>query len=380
MNYLTLSPSSANPYPLYRQLRQNGGICPFTTHNQREGVWLVTGYEVVQAILRDEWCVRDSRNALDEEQSLPPLWQTLSTNLLSLDRPHHTRIRSLISKEFTARIAEDLRPHMHSVANQIVDGLEQNRKMDVIREFAFPFTITIIGEILGIPADKRNLTRSWSNAQVMGTFVSYLRELIAERRTRPQSDLITRLVQAEETGLLSHDELIGTIVLIFVAGHETTMNMIGNGLLTLVTHPQEWERLKSDPSMIHHMIDELLRFDGSVEKAWVRWAARDMEVGGVSICRGDQIIASIASANRDETIFSCPDNFDIGRENSHKHLAFGAGIHYCAGAALGRVELEIALQTLVTRLPDIKLATGVSDLKWLTEHTMRGVQELPVVW
>jgi cytochrome P450 len=271
--------------------------------------------------------------------------------------------------------------------------------MDLIDDFAFPLPMTVIAELLGIPARDRARFRHWSDAfvtpsvnlqrstkkylktrRLMEDFTGYLRTIFAERRQRPRDDLITSLLEAEEQGdRLNEEELFSMMILLIVAGHETAVNLIGNGVLALLQHPAQMEQLHSQPALLALAVEEILRYEGPVERATMRFAATEVEVGGQTIRRGDAVSLVLAAADRDPAHFDQPDGFDITR-TPNRHLGFGLGIHYCLGAPLARLEGQIALATLRARLPQPRLATPVESLRWRTVPILRGMPHLPLVW
>ncbi len=267
--------------------------------------------------------------------------------------------------------------------------------MDLVDDFAFPLPIIVICELLGIPAEDRDRFREWSNVFVSPAlseedqkrftasteqFLGYLHELFERRRAEPGADLVSALVQAEEAGdTLSEDELFSMVVLLIVAGHETTVSLIGNSVLALLTHAGELEKMRADTDAITAAVEELLRFDSPVERSITRWATTDVEVGSQTIRRGDLVIAVIGSANRDRDRFPDADTLDLTRGDS-KHLGFGRGPHFCLGAPLARLEAEIALGTLFDRLPSLRLAIEEQDLSWRPIPLFRSLASLPVAW
>ncbi len=268
-------------------------------------------------------------------------------------------------------------------------------EMELVEDFAFPLPITVIAELLGIPAEDRDRFRAWSDAIVtpalspaeletfvgqMDDFVSYLRDLFEQRRVEPREDLVSALLQAEEAGdTLSEQELFSTVVLLIVAGHETTVSLIGNAVLTLLQHPDQLERLRSDPTLLTQAVEELLRYEGPVERALTRWASADVELGGHTIGRGELVIAILGAANRDHARFADADTLDFEREDN-KHVAFGRGSHYCLGAPLARLEAEVALTTLLLRLPGLRLRIEPDELTWRPAPLFRSLVALPVAW
>jgi cytochrome P450 PksS len=265
--------------------------------------------------------------------------------------------------------------------------------MDLVRDYALPQPTAIIAQMLGVPAGEQHKFHRWSSAIVSsqsskwGTvwavpnaiaFVRYIRRLIRLRRDEPQSDLTSALAQTEETGdKLNEDELLSMIFLLLIAGHETTVNLIANGTLALLRHPDQMEKLRRDPSLIELAVEELLRFDGPLETATERYALEDVLISGSTIPRGALVYVVLASANRDERQFENPDRLDITRQNN-RHLAFGQGVHYCLGAPLARLEAQIAINALLRRSPHLQLATPASEIRWKKGLVLRGVKSLPV--
>lgn len=388
----------ANPYPFYAWLRAEAPVYRVTLPDKRSA-WLIARYDDVAAALRDERLVKD-RNAMAGEQLTRQPWvrglfKSFERNMLGLDPPDHTRLRGLVQKAFTPRRIEDMRARIQSISDELLDAAERKGQMDLIHDFALPLPVTVIADILGIPQEDRHKFHGWSRAMIgasaasslgqlrvipsMLVFMSYIRKLIKTRRARPQDDLTSALVQAEEAGdQLSEDELVAMIFLLLVAGHETTVNLIGNGTLALLEHRDQMAKLQNDPSLIKTAVEELLRYASPVETADERYAREEIRIQGVTIPRGELVYAGIASANRDERQFPNPDTLDITRE-PNRHLAFGQGIHYCLGAPLARLEGQIAINTLLRRIPDLRLAVPPEALRWNRGLVLRGLESLPVV-
>lgn len=277
----------------------------------------------------------------------------------------------------------------------MLDQVQARGQMDLIDDYAFPLPIVVIAEMLGVPAADRDRFRAWSDAfvtpavtpegwvkaeQLLNEFVVYLGQVFAARRQQPRNDLITALIQAEDAGdKLNEEELYSMVVLLIVAGHETTVNLIGNGTLALLQHPDQLALLKANPALMPQAIEELLRYDGPVERATIRFAAEDVEVGGQLIRRGEAVGVVLYGANRDPSQFAAPDALDITRE-PNRHHAFGFGVHYCLGAPLARMEGQIGLATLLRRLPGLRLAAPVETLVWRFNPILRGLHHLPVAW
>jgi cytochrome P450 len=388
----------ADPYPTYARLRSSAPVHRATMPDGR-GVWLITRYEDVLAVLKDERFVKDWRSALAPEQlaeipPIPEVMKPLSRNMLDTDPPDHERLRALVSKAFTPRLIERMRPRVQAIADGLLDAVQDSGGMDLIDDYAFPLPITVIAELLGVPAEDRNNFREWSDAAVSGNasqeyleeiliphmqaFTDYLRALFEEKHANPRDDLVSALVQAEEVGdKLSEDELLGMVFLLLVAGHETTVNLIGNGVLALLQHPDQLQKLKDDPSLIKPAVEELLRYDGPVETSTERFAREDIDIGGTVIPRGEMVLVVLAAADHDPQRFSDPDELDITRTDN-RHLAFGKGIHHCLGAPLARMEGQIAISTLLRRMPNLRLKGSSESLSWRPGMILRGLRGLPV--
>ncbi|MGH3105875.1 MAG: cytochrome P450 family protein [Rubrobacteraceae bacterium] len=388
----------ADPYPTYARLRSSAPIYRAALPDGR-GVWLITRYEDVLAVLKDHRFVKDWRGALTPEQlaqvpPIPEVMKPLSQNMLDTDPPDHERLRALVSKAFTPRLIERLRPRVQAISDGLLDAVQDRGEMDLIDDYAFPLPITVIAELLGVPAEDRNNFREWSDAAVSGNasqeymeeiliphmqaFTDYLRALFEEKRANPGDDLVSALVRAEEAGdRLSEDELLGMVFLLLVAGHETTVNLIGNGVLALLQHPDQLRKLKEDPSLIKPAVEELLRYDGPVETSTERFAREDVEIGGQVIPRGEMVLVVLAAADHDPERFSDPDELDITRTDN-RHLAFGKGIHHCLGAPLARMEGQIAISTLLRRMPNLRLKGAPESLSWRPGMILRGLRGLPV--
>ncbi|MBX3012892.1 MAG: cytochrome P450 [Caldilineaceae bacterium] len=388
-------------YSIYEQLRSQGPVVKNIGLNGNGSLWFVTGYAEAEAVLRDhKRFVKNYHNTLTAQQraQLPPmsrLTQLLDQHMLNLDGEDHLRQRALVNKAFSSRIINGLHERVQAIADGLLDQVQAQGTMNLIDDYAFPLPIVVIAEMLGIPAADRNRFRAWSDAfvtpavneeewrraeKLLIEFVDYLGQIFAERRQRPRQDLITALLQADEGGdKLSEEELHSMVVLLIVAGHETTVNLIGNGTLALLRHPAQMAQLKADPTLMPAAIEELLRYDGPVERATLRFAAVDAELAGQWIRRGEAVSVVLGGADRDPAHFAQPDQLDLTRENN-RHLAFGYGVHYCVGAPLARMEGRIALNTLLQRLPNLRLAAPVETLAWRFNPILRGLQQLPVAW
>jgi cytochrome P450 len=385
-----------DPYPFYHRLRAAAPIfrTPF-------GPYLASRYEDAAAVLRDKRFGKDFEDrvirrfgaqAFDE-----PVYESVRHWMLEMDPPDHTRLRGLVAKEFTARTVENMRPRIQQIVDATLDRVVPKGRMDVMRDFAHHLPVTVICEMLGIPEEdhamflenagqggrlldpvplsREELDKVNAGHQVQ---VAYFKRLFELRRREPGDDLTTQLVQAEEEGSkLSEAELTANIMLLFGAGHETTINLIGNGLLALHRHPDQLDLLKRDPSLMPNAIEELLRYDSSVQMTG-RTALEDVELGGVKLARGDNVLCLLGAANRDPAMFPDPDRLDITRPNV-RPLSFGGGIHFCLGAQLARIEGEIALNSLLARLPDLHLDAPDTP-SWRPTFVLRGLTALPAHW
>ena len=386
----------SNPFPVYERLREEAPVFRIKVPGNEVG-WLVTRYEDVAQVLKHGGISKDRLGSMSPEQQAKLPWffkffTPLMQNMLSRDPPDHTRLRVLVHKAFTPRLIERLRSRVQALSDELLDAAARKGSMDLVEEYAFLLPVTIIAEMLGVPPGDYRKFQRWSNRLVSNTdmtdvllsipsvvmFTRYLRKLIAQRRTSLGDDLLSALIQAEEAGdKLTPDELVSMAFLLLVAGHETTVNLISGGTLALLQHPEQLERLRKEPGLIAPAVEELLRYASPVEISTERIAREDITVSGVTIPRGDLVFAVLASANRDERQFKDPNTLDLGRE-PNKHVSFGLGIHYCLGAPLARLEGQIAIQTLVNRFPNLRLAKPAESLKWRTGVLMRGPKQLPV--
>jgi pimeloyl-[acyl-carrier protein] synthase len=381
-----------NPYPIYHRLRAEDPV-----HRSPLGFWVLTRYDDVQAVLRDP---RFAKEAIATVVAARFGMTTPSIGLSMLDRdpPDHTRLRGLVSKAFTPRVVEVLRPHIQEIVDGLLDRAEGAGRMDLIDDFAYPLPVIVICELLGVPVEDRERFRHWGVDIARGldgvllppdseihqrslasrrALADYFRTLIAARRAAPRGDLLSGLIAAEEAGdKLSEEELLATCILLLVAGHETTVNLIGNGTLALLRHPAELRRLRENPALIGSAVEELLRFDGPVQRT-ARVPSEDVTIAGKRIARGDLVLPFIGAADRDPAQFPDPDRLDITRADN-RHIAFGWGIHFCLGAPLARVEGQIAINTIVKRLPKLALATEKPEHR--QSLTLRGLVALPVTF
>lgn len=393
-----------HPFATFAHMRQDD---PVYAHVSPGGAttWYVTRYEDVLAVLRDnDHFVKDVRNTLPEgtRPSLPKQPTThelINQNMLFSDPPDHTRLRALVNQAFTPRRVEQMAHRIQQVADELLYRMAAQGRADLIADYALPLPVMVISEMLGIPASDQAQVADWSQAiiapgsrglsnrarkQKMRALVAYLQQLFAHRRRHPQDDLVTALVQAEmgvgaaaAGDKLTEAELSSMVALLLVTGHETTVNLIGNGALALWQHPAQLQMLKDKPGLWGTAVEELLRYDGPVETSTTRWLRADYEFKGRQMRRGDVMRVSLASANRDAAQFRHPDQLDITRRDN-KHLAFGHGIHYCLGAPLARLEGDIALNTLFGRFSHWHLAHPPAELHWRSGVLFRGLESLPI--
>jgi cytochrome P450 len=387
----------ADPYPFYRRLRETAPV--FKTP---QGFWLITRYEDVAFALRDKRFGKDfvgnmKRRYGGADGMNEPAIASLARTMLVQDPPDHTRLRGLVTKAFTARRVADMRPRIRKIVDEQLDRVAGKGEMDVMRDLAHRLPVIVICDMLGIPEDHRapflagsnvngrilepvpmtreEIDQANFNTQAAGV---YFRQLCDLRRREPQDDLTTELVRAEEAGdKLTAEELEANIGLLFGAGHETTTNLIGNGLLALHRQPDQWERLKADPSLIPNAIDELLRYDSSVQLTG-RVTNTEVEVGGVKLAEHESIVALLGAANRDPAQYPDPDRLDVGREHI-RPMSFGGGIHHCLGAQLARLEAELVFAALIERMPNLTLPEKDTPA-WRRSFTLRGLSRLPAAW
>ena len=387
----------ADPYPTYKLIRETNPI--FQIPGMQD--WIVARYKDCSDVLRDRRLGIDNdrrmRAAIGDDYLDLPAYASVSRMMLFSDPPDHTRLRRLVVKAFDARSVEKLRAMIRAIARKLVDAMLETKRGDLMTAFARPLPIQVICEMLGIPAEDRGRfvavddqagrildPTPMSSAELdranQGTLESaaYFEALCAKRRAHPQDDLLTALVESEtEHGKLTREELTANIALLFGAGHETTVNLIGNGLLALYRNRDQLARLRDEPALIPNAVEELLRYDSSVQLSG-RTALEDVEIAGRQIKQGEQIITLLGAANRDPEIYADPDRLDVGREDI-RPLSFGGGIHHCLGAQLARIEGAEAFTELLARLPDLEL-DEIEAPQWKTTITLRGLLTLPAHW
>jgi cytochrome P450 len=386
----------ADPYPAYTELRARGRL----HYNERTDQWIVPHHADVSGLLRDRRFGRTylhlaSHADMGRPEDAPAaaaFWKLIRDGILDMEPPDHTRVRRLVAKAFTPRRVAELRPVVQRITDRLVDDIAGAGEVDLIATVAEPLPVTVIAEMLGIPEADRHHLRPWSaeicrmyelapteeDARAASAaaveFSGYLRGLIRERRAQPTEDLISGLVHVLDEGdRLTEDEMIGTCVLLLNAGHEATVNSTGIGWWSLFRHPGQLRKLREDHAFVPAAVEELLRFDTPLQM-FERWVLEDVEIAGVSVGRGQELALLFGSANRDPAVFERPDELDITRA-PNPHMTFGAGIHFCLGAPLGRVELTTSLSTLLRRFPDMEL---VEEPRWKPNYVIRGLEEIRV--
>jgi len=387
-----------NPYPLYRQLREEDPVhwSPLLES------WILTRYDDVLEVLKHPQFSADRRRArnrfvqaaMEQQAQAGPFAQ--AQTMLSSDPPEHTRLRGLVSKAFTFKAVEALRPRIQQIVDELLDRVQDTGRMDAIWDLGYPLPVIVIAEMLGVPPEQRDTFKRWSDdivATLGGPLVApevqergrksveemgaYFTHVIAERRQAPKDDLLSRLIAAEERGeMLSEQEMLATCILLLAAGNETTTNLIGNGTLALLRNPEQLDLLRKRPELVESAVEEFLRYDGPVQGT-ARVAMADVEIGGQAIKEGQLAFTMLAAADRDPAIFSRPEALDITRTDN-RHMAFGYGIHFCLGAPLARAEAQIAFATLLRRLPELRL--DVEEPQWGGTFILRGLKRLPVAF
>ncbi|MCR8577054.1 cytochrome P450 family protein [Streptomyces sp. Isolate_219] len=380
-----------DPYEVYARLRERGPV-----HRVRlpEGtaVWLVVGYDEVRAALSDPRLSKEWRHA-SSAQPMQPVSSGVS--MLRSNAPQHTRLRGLVARAFTARRVASLAPRVQELTDELLEAMlaAPDGRADLVEALAFPLPITVICELLGVPFLERDTFRTWTDILMVGAptpqtrealaaMTGYLDRLVETKRARPGDDLLSDLIAVSDEGgdRLSHEELLGMAQLLLIAGYETTGNLIANGVLALLTHPDQLAALRADLSLIDGAVEEMLRYDGPLETSTFRFTIDPTDIAGTVVPGGGEVVLPvIADAGRDPLRFDDPDRFDITRA-ARGHVAFGHGIHFCLGAPLARLEARIAVRTLLERCPKLELDAHPADLRWRLGALLRGPRQLPVRW
>lgn len=384
----------ADPYPFYRQLRERAPV--FDTG---QDLWLVTSYRHCHALLRDRRCSKDLHTMANYERNMEQAGRTapiraLLEQLMSFsDPPDHTRLRGLVQRAFSPRMVESLRGRVEQIAEELLDEAVRDGELELISGFAWLFPLVVVAEMLGVPLEDRDRFREWSRdlapsfelvlppgaaeraERATEEFTAYFHRLVEERAREPRGDLLTALVEVEEQGeRLSARELVVNLILIVGAGHETVMNLIGNGTLALLRNPDQMERLRREPAIMDDAVEELLRYESPVQMT-TRFPNAPIEIAGQTIPAGTRVAVILAAGNRDPERFPDPDRLDLTR-GDHQHLAFGGGIHYCLGNALARIEAATAFRAMLKRFPSLELATDTP--RYRDTILLRGLVELPI--
>ncbi|MEV8436625.1 cytochrome P450 [Actinosynnema sp. NPDC051121] len=386
----------ADPHAYHARLREQAAASQIVLPRGTRA-WLVTRYEEARSALADPRFSKHyerfpevmAHNQIGGNEPTK-FDESLVQHMLNMDPPHHTRLRKLVTKAFTARRIEQLRPRVQEITDRLLDAAGEKGHVDLVDALAFPLPITVICEMLDVPLDERDEFRVWSNVLVSGggsdpsvlqnagaQMAGYLAKLVEHKRANPGEDIFSALVHADDGGdRLDQMELIAMAFLLLVAGHETTVNLIANGVFHLMRHPEQLEKLRADRSRLPGAVEEVLRFESPVNQATFRYTSEDVELGDVVIPKDSVVVVSLSGANRDGSRFPDADRFDVTR-HAAGHLAFGHGIHYCLGAPLARIEGEIAIGTLLDRF-DVEPAADPDALPWREGTLIRGLEALPV--
>ena len=390
-------------YAYYAELRRHSPVIRAEIPTRGTG-WIVTRYEDVLKVHKDPRFSTDPRNAKSTPlfgfggPYAPKLIKLVGASMVSVDDPAHARLRRLVSKVFTPRAVADMAPWIEGMVDQLLDEASaeaQGGGVDLMDRFCLPLPLRVISEMLGIPDEWRlefhdqvvrlievnhlPVKRAIRWLPAMPKLLKFFQDLIDLRRREPDDKLISKLIAVEEEGdHLSRDELIGMIFLLLFAGHETSVNLIGNGLMALIDHPEQMALLRGDPALMDGAVEEFFRYTNPVEHGTPRFALEDVEIAGQRIRKGEMVVLLLAAANRDETVFAEPDRFDILRRDHNRHLALGFGLHYCLGSSLARLETKIAINALLRRFPDLALGVPRDTIRWRQATGLRGVLNLPV--
>ena len=388
----------AKAHQTYARLLEEGPLWRVKPPLGRLPAWIVLGYDDVASLLKDPRFAKDRANALTAAQlregPRPPKFiEPLMRGMLDRDDPDHARLRRLVQKVFTPQRVASLESSTLAICERLLDRVEQRGRFDLIAEFALPLPVTVICDLLGVPPRDRSKFARWSKTIIKNSAtpwgllaslpdllatVRYERWLVADKRAHPRDDLVSDLAKAEEAGdKLDNDELLSMIGLLLTAGHETTTNLIGNGVLALLQHPDALSGLRDNPALIESAVEELLRYASPVETSTFRYAREDLDIAGAKIRRGEIVLGVIAAANRDPRQFKDPDILDLAR-TPNKHLSFGLGGHFCLGAPLARLEGRIAFEALLRRLPRLRLQHPDRPPRWRRGMVFRGLESLPV--
>lgn len=382
----------ADPYPTYQKIRETQAPFWLAHGGPRQGMWLVMRHAEVSFLLKEAVTSKDVARFTPPEQLSP-----FDHNMLSKDPPDHTRLRSLATQAFTPGRIRDLEPRIAQIVDDLLAKGRAQGGLEFMADFALPLPVIVIAELLGVPPEERDTFHVWSNQMVTGVDAMrasaantqksmeaaqalghYFADLVRRRRAQPQDDLISALTQAHDAqDRLTENELLAMCMLLLIAGHETTVNLLGNGLLTLLRHPDQLALLKRQPEWLPSAIEEMLRFESPVQRATFRLTTQAVDIGQATIQQGQQVSAVIGAANRDPEVFPQPDTFDITRQ-PNRHLAFGLGLHFCLGAPLARTEARLGFGRLLEQFPNLRLVDPLPD--WNANTFFRGLRRLPVAF
>jgi cytochrome P450 PksS len=419
----------ARAYEIYDELRDEGRVVtvrftrdddPANDGSPRSAFFrrpskFVTHYDdVVETLFNDDFSVDMAANMAAQAKAegkpveeIPEEFRPIARSIISLDPPDHTRIRKLVQPAFTGRTMDAMRGKIQETVDTLLDRAERaaaergetpgNRRMELISDFAYPFPVTVISDLLGIPREDRAQIKGWTENLLRadrGTnkemeeevraglreFIAYLKVLFERKSRQPEDDMISHMVAVTEDGdVLTEEEMLATVFLMYLAGHVTTVNLVGNGIVALLSNPSELAKMQADPTLAKNMVEETLRYWGPVDFVGRRMATEDMVVAGAPVKKGEQITAGLASANHDPDRFANPEVYDITRSNANRHVAFGRGIHVCLGAPLARVEGQVAFETLVRRYPNLRLAVPEDEIQW-SGNFLRGFRQVPLLY
>jgi cytochrome P450 len=400
LDHLVEAEQRANPYPFYHRLRAAAPI----HHDEMYG-WVFSRHADVVAALREPHMSAERSQLSSVEipeavrELVAPAKRAFMRQMLFIDPPDHTRLRSLVNKAFTPRAVAAMREQVQAIVDELLGEIEaRGQTADMIEQFAYPLPVVVIAQMMGVPrADHAQFT-AWTSelgALIGGSaltperapqalsavlqMMAYFRQIIADHRANPREDLLQALLDAEDRGdVLSEDELLGNCMLLLAAGHGTTTHLIGNGLLALFRHPDQWERLVAEPELAASAVTEILRYEGTVQMT-SRVAREPVTIGGQRVGAGERVITLLAAANRDPAQFPEPDRLDLTRREN-RHVAFGHGIHYCVGAPLAQIEGQVALASIARRLPRLRAADSLDELEWMDSVVFRGLTALPVAF
>ncbi|MDY7227206.1 cytochrome P450 family protein [Hyalangium rubrum] len=386
-----------DPLPILARMRREAPVIRLFNPHQGAPVWFVTRYKEAVEFLRDPRFIKDKDKLSAQTRRLYFRVNELShldQHMINADPPAHTRLRSLVAKAFTPRRVDDLRPRITTIVNRLLDGMQDKGSVDLLEAFAMPLPVTVIAELLGIPSEDHGRFREWVNIlftppvggdfeplrRMAREFQGYLQEFLARRRAHPREDLTSALIAAEEQGdQLSGAELMSMVFLLLIAGYETTAHLLGNGVWALLRHPEQKELLRTNPWLIDSAVDEMLRYRGPVKNTTTRFPLQETEFGGQLIPAQEMVVASLLSADNDAEQFPEPERFDITR-TPNRHIAFGAGVHFCLGGPLAKVEAVLAIPLLLERLPQLRFAVDPATLRWRTGILLHGLEQLPVAF